>query len=140
MQAEVALTQLDPIGEHLVIVVDLVGEFADIFQPFLATLPLQTTGLVDDTIDEGGDAADERYLRPLFKIQSLSILHTQSLHSQFLTPLFKQIVGDILTSVLTVHVIKQPQREQQQYNGDDHCDHHQVQLYGGLIILAGTSL
>ena len=109
MQAEVALTQLDPVGEHLVIVIDLIGKLADIFEPFLATLPLQTVGFVDDTVDEGRDAADERNLRPLFEVQTLSVLHTQALHSQFLTPLLKQIVGNILTGMFAVHVVEQPQ-------------------------------
>ena len=59
MQAEVSLTQLDPVGKHIVIGIDLVGEFTDVFEPFLTPLALQTAGLVDDTVDERRNAVDE---------------------------------------------------------------------------------
>ena len=59
MQAEVSLAQLDPVGEHIVIGIDLVGEFTDVFEPLLTPLALQTAGLVDDTVDERRNAVDE---------------------------------------------------------------------------------
>ena len=42
--------------------------------------------------------------------------------------------------MLTVHVVEQPQREQQQHDGYHHSAHHDVQLYGGLLILTGSRL
>ena len=59
VQTEVSLTQLDPVGQHIVISIDLVGEFTHIVEPFLPTLTLQTAGLVDDAVDERCDAVDE---------------------------------------------------------------------------------
>ena len=42
--------------------------------------------------------------------------------------------------MLPVHVIEQPEREQQQDDGNHNGAQHQVQLLGGLLILVGTRL
>ena len=59
MQAQVALTQLDPVGQHVVVFANLVGELTDIVQFLLVAAILQTTGFVNDSVDEGGDTIDE---------------------------------------------------------------------------------
>ena len=140
MQAEVSLTQLNPVSEHIVIGIDLVGEFTHVVEPFLPALTLQTAGLVDDAVDKRCDAVDERDLRPLFQVQPLGVLHAQPLYRQLLTLLFKQVVGEILSGVFAVHVVEQPQREQQQHDGYHHRTHHDIQLYGRLLILTGSRL
>ena len=59
MQAQVTLTQLDPVGQHVVVFANLVGELTDIVQFLLVAAILQTTGFVNDSVDEGGDTIDE---------------------------------------------------------------------------------
>ena len=140
MQAEVTLTQLDPIGEDIVIGIDLFGKLTDVFEPFLAVIALQTTGLMDDAVDERCDTADKGDFRPLLQIQTLGVLDAQSLYGKFLTTLLKQIVGDVLTGVLAVHMVEEPQREQKQHDGYHNGNHHQVQLPGRLVVLVGARL
>ena len=135
MQAEISLTQLYPVGEHLVVVVDLVGQFTDV-------IPLGAVmfNSINDAVDEGRDAVDERDLRPLFEAEPLAVLHPQTLYGQLFALLFEEVVGDILTAFAAVHVVEEPEREKQQDDGDDDGNKHEVQLHGGLLILAGTGL
>ena len=40
--------------------------------------------------------------------------------------------------MLSVHVVEEPEREEQQQNGGNDGCNHQIELYGGLLILAGS--
>ena len=140
MQAEVALAQLDPIGQHVVVLADLIGELADIIKFLLIAVLLQATGFVDDSVNERSDAVDEGYLRPLLEVETFAVFNPETPKRQFLTPLLKQIVRDILSHMPTVHVVEQPEREQQQYDGYHHGAHHDVKLDCRLFILVGTRL
>ena len=93
-----------------------------------------------DAIDEGRDAIDERYLSTLLKIAALTTLYAQELGSQLLFLQIEEVVIRILVAVLAVHVIEEPQRENQQQDGGYHSSYHDVKLYGCLLILAGTRL
>ena len=59
LQVEFPLAQLDPVGEYLVVVVDLVGEFADIRQVLLLLRLSEMARGIEHTVDEGGDGVDE---------------------------------------------------------------------------------
>ena len=63
-QAELSLTQLNPVGEHVVALVDFVGQLANIFYALVARLRgfAQPFGFVDDAVDERRDIVDERHL------------------------------------------------------------------------------
>ena len=73
VERQAALAQLDPLREHGVQLVDLVGQFTDVRVAFclqrvaLAAF-LQHGDLVEHTVDEGDDAVDERHLRPLLEV------------------------------------------------------------------------
>ena len=56
MQTELALAQLDPVGEHIVVVVNLISQLANVSGIGL----LGRFHLVEDAIDERGDAINER--------------------------------------------------------------------------------
>ena len=144
MQAEVSLTQLYPVGEHLVVVVDLVSQLADIVHRLLTPYSffpfLLLSYFMYDPVDKGRDAVDERDLRPLFEAEPLAVLHPQALYGQLFALLFEEVVGDVLTAFAAIHVVEEPEREEQQDDGDDDGNQHKVQLPGGLLILAGTGL
>ena len=93
---------------------------------------------VEDAVDEGGDAVDERDLGPLLEVATLTALHAQQLGSQFLAFLFEEVVIRVLLTVFPVHVAEEPEREEQQQNGCNDGGNHQVELYGRLLILTGT--
>ena len=135
-QTKLALTQLNPVGQHIVVVVNLIGQLVNVCQITL----LGRSHLVKDAIDEGRDAIDERYLCTLFKIAALTALYAQELGCQFLFLQIEEVVIRILVAVLAVHVIEEPQRENQQQDGGYHSSNHDVKLYGRLLVLAGTSL
>ena len=59
MQTQVTLTQLNPIGQHFVVFTNLVGELTDIVQFLLIAAIFQTTGFMNDSVDEGGDTIDQ---------------------------------------------------------------------------------
>ena len=144
MQAEISLTQLYPVGEHLVVVVDLVSQLTDIVHRLLTPYSFSPSLLLSyfmyDAVDEGRDAVDERDFRPLFEAEPLAVLHPQTLYSQLFALLFEEVVGDVLTAFAAVHVVEEPEREEQQDDGDDDGNQHKVQLPGSLLILAGTGL
>ena len=72
-------------GEHVVIVVDLIGELADV-----ADIPaVGLLHLVDHTVDEGGDGIDKRHLGALFKVTALTVLHPQHQGCQFFSALLQ---------------------------------------------------
>ena len=144
MQAEISLTQLYPVGEHLVVVVDLVSQLADIVHRLLTPYSffpfLLLSYFMYDPVDKGRDAVDERDLRPLFEAEPLAVLHPQTLYGQLFALLFEEVVGDVLTAFAAIHVVEEPEREEQQDDGDDDGNQHKVQLPGSLLILAGTGL
>ena len=58
MQAEFSLSELDPVGQHVVVVIDLVGELTDVVHRLGGILSLrlvQVVHLVDDTVDKRRD-------------------------------------------------------------------------------------
>ena len=144
MKAEVSLTQLYPVGEHLVVVIDLVGQLADVVHRLLTPYSFSPSRLLAyfmyDAVDEGRDAVDERDLRPLFEAEAFAVLHPQALYGQLFALLFEEVVGDVLTALAAVHVVEEPEREEQQDDGDDDGTQHEVQLPGGLLILYGAGL
>ena len=143
METQVALTQLNPIGQHIVVFVDLVREFTDIVEFLLTPLAshqVLVIRLVDDAVDKWRDAIDEGDLGTLLQTESLAILHPEPLYSQLLVPLFEEVVGDVLTPFAAIHVVEEPEQEREQADGDDDGAQHDVQLHRGLLVLTRTGL
>ena len=143
LQTQFALAQLNPVGQHLVVVFYLVRQFTDILDAgvlrFLGHIALvHALHLVDDTVDKRGDGIHQRDLRTLLQTAALAVLQPQQSCRKFLALLFQQVVGHIHLLVLLVHVVEEPQEEQQQDDGHHHSRQHEVQLVGGLLILTGT--
>ena len=104
LQTQFTLTQLDPIGQHIVIGIDLICQFLDIGDIGLTRM----TGLIEDTVYKGCNGINQRHLCPLFQISSLTILHPQLTGSQQFFLLFKQIIRHILMIMFAVHVVEEP--------------------------------
>ena len=104
LQTEFSLTQLDPIGQHIVIGIDLICQFLDIGDIGFTRM----TGLIEDTVYKGCNGINQRYLRPLFQIPSFAILHPQLTGCQQFFLLFKEIIRHILMIMFTVHVVEEP--------------------------------
>ena len=55
METELALAQLNPVGEHIIVVVDLISQLADVYGIGL----LGRFHLVEDAIDKRRDTIDK---------------------------------------------------------------------------------
>ena len=62
MKTELALAQLNPIGQHIIIVINLIGEFLNILSIGL----LWILDLMEYTVDEWRDTIYKRYFGTLF--------------------------------------------------------------------------
>ena len=71
MQAELALPQLYPLREQVVLLVNLVREFSDVFHGVTAVLTVKMVDGVKDAVDEGGNAVDQRHLGALLQVAAL---------------------------------------------------------------------
>ena len=72
MQTECPLPQLNPVGQHIVIGIDLFGELADISGVALRC----SFHFMENAVDERCDTIDKRHLRTLLQIVTLGIFHT----------------------------------------------------------------
>ena len=86
-QAERTLAHLNPLRQHLVVLVDLVGEFRDVLVAFLPDRLCfvgisQPIDLVYHAVDERGDAIDKRHLGTLLQIATLVVGHMEASHLQ----------------------------------------------------------
>ena len=66
VQTQFALSQLYPVGQHVIILVYLINQLADVRHSFLAVVVAQTVHLVYHAVDERCDVAHQRYLGALF--------------------------------------------------------------------------
>ena len=124
MQTEFALAQLDPVGEHIVVVVDLISELANVSGIGL----LGRFHLVEDAIDERGDAIDKREFGTLLEVATLATLHTQFHGGYLLGFLFEEIVAHLSLRLLLVQVVEEPERETEQDDGCHDSNQHQIEL------------
>ena len=136
MQAEFTLTQLDPVSKHLVIVDNLIGQFTDVSH----IAAMGRLHLVENAVDKRCDRIDERHLGPLLEVSPLAVLHPEAHGRQLLSPLFENIVGNLLVAGLAVHVIEEPEREEQKEDGSHNGSQHDVELNRSLLVLTGTRL
>ena len=113
MQRQLALPQLYPLRQQLVLLVNLFSEFTDVFYTFWGIMPIEVLHLMQDTVDEGHDAHGQRHLGTLLQVATLVLLHTQTGLSHLLVLLFQLVVERAVLFLLLVQVVKEPQQEQQ---------------------------
>ena len=111
-QAQFALTQLNPMGQQVVLFVDLVCQFTDILQSFLPVLAflLQSFHLVDDTVDERHGSIDERHLSSLFQVTAFVPFNMQRSQCHLFPTLFQELVQLIIgvTLLSLVQIVEEP--------------------------------
>ena len=123
MEAELTLAQLDPVGEHIVVGVDLIGKFAHV-----GGIARGRLYFVEDAIDEGGNAVDERHFGTLFEIAALAALHAQLEGLQLFALLFEEVVDGFGLRVLLIEVVEEPQGEAEHDDGCHDGPEHEVEL------------
>ena len=108
MQTQFALAQLYPIRKHIVIIINLIYQLANIGQTLFALIIVETANLVQHTVDKRRDVTDKRYLGSLFKITALIILYLQQLGCKFLALLLVEIIRFFGLRLLLVQIVEQP--------------------------------
>ena len=73
LQTQFTLPQLNPVGQHAIVLTDLIREFPDIFN----ITAIRLLHLMDDPVDKRRDGVHQRHLRPLLKMSALTVLHPQ---------------------------------------------------------------
>ena len=140
MQAKLALLKLYPIGKYLVIFINLVEQLAYVLNALLAVVVAEAGNLMNHAIDERSDITYKRHLGTLLEILSLVLLNLQQLCGQLFTLLLVKVIGFLSLRLFLVEVIEQPQREEQQHNGQNNSYKHHVELSLLLLVLIGTCL
>ena len=153
-QVDVALSHLNPACQHIVVVVDAVGQFGDVREALVAhffrVLALQQPFyFVGNSVDKGHNAIGQRHLGPLLKVAFLVLQHLLTyecrllfdflallfqllgLGSSLLLPLlqgFEQRNNGKILVALAPHAMEHI--EQRQHKANHHHDscYHQVQL------------
>ena len=97
MQVEFTLSQLDPLSEHGVVVVDLVCQFADIGISFFSYRLVLVIGresfyLMEHSVDKRRDLIDESGFSPLFQISSFVIGQMKSRDLLFFYDFLMQVI------------------------------------------------
>ena len=80
MQPQVTLTELNPLGEHGIILIDFLGKFSNVCVSFLSELLIlgmirQSVDFVQHPVNQWCDTIDKGHLCPLLQIDSLAVLH-----------------------------------------------------------------
>ena len=86
-KAQCSLSHLNPLGQYLIVLIDLVGQFGDILVAFLFHLVrvlalYESIHLVYHSVDEWRNTIDERYLGTLLQVASLIVGEVQTSHLQ----------------------------------------------------------
>ena len=108
MEAQFALAQLYPICKHIVIIINLIYQLADIGHSLFALIIVETTNLVQHTVYKRRDVTDKRNLGSLLQISALIILNLQQLGSKFLALLLVEIIRLFGLRLLLVKIVEQP--------------------------------
>ena len=108
MQTQFALAQLYPIRKHIVIIIYLIYQLADIRHSLFALIIVQATNLVQHTVDKRSDVTDKRHFGSLLQITALIILNLQQLGSKFLALLLVEIIRFFGLRLLLVQIVEQP--------------------------------
>ena len=85
LQLEFSLTQLNPLGECLVVFVDGIGNLLDVGESlcpdgFRFTALLEFADFVNHAVDEGRDGVDEEYLGTVLQVAPLVLLQQYGGH------------------------------------------------------------
>ena len=114
MKIQLALTQLNPLRQHIVLFVNLVGQFTDVIQTILTVSSIgtsQTAHLVADAVDERENAHNHRHLGTLVKMAALGFLDTQPTHLQVFSFLLQQVDQLVVVLAAAIEVVEEPQQE-----------------------------
>ena len=90
MQAQLALSQLNPSCQQVVLLIDVVGKFTDIIQ--LAVVPGIMVNGIKNAVNKWCNTHDERNLSTLFQVTAFVVADAQASFSHFLVLLFQKIV------------------------------------------------
>ena len=143
MKIQLALTQLNPLRQHIVLFIDLIGQFSDVIQTFLRVGGInssETADLMTDTVYERQNTHNHRYLGTLVEMATLGFLNTQPAHLKVFGFLLQKIDQLMIVLAATIEIVEQPQQEHQQHNGPDNGNEHPVELFGSDVVLCGTGL
>ena len=108
MQVQFSLTKLYPLCQQLVLLVDVIGQLADILDMILLVLAIQVFHFVEDAVDKGQDTHRLRHLGALFEMATLILRHTQAGLGHLVVLLFQQIVQAVIFLALLVQSVEEP--------------------------------
>ena len=149
VQGQFTLAQLNPLGQQVVLRIDVIGQFADVFYVLriirrrlrmYAVWIVQVFGFMQNTVDERKDAHGERNLGALFQLAALISLHAQSGLSHLFVLLLQQVIKLVVFLLFPVEMVEEPQEEEQQDDGAKDCPYHEGQLVHGMVQQTGTRL
>ena len=131
--------------QHVVLLVDLVSQFTDIFYfSFLLLISqiVESADGMDNAVNKGHRGIDKRHLGTLLQVATLVSLNVKTRQCQILTALLQQFIEFItrLVFLSLVQVVKKPEHENEQHNGHQDNKHHDVLLRLCLAIHISTSL
>ena len=128
--------------QQVVLLVNLVCQFSDIFQLGIeiSTLPVvgQVVDGIQNAVDEGQNAHDLRHLGTLLHVAPLGLLDTQTADAQLIGLQLQEVVELMVLLATLVEMVEQPQQEQQQHDGSNDGPYHPVQLFGRGVENAGS--
>ena len=101
-------------GQDVILCVNLVGQFTDIVYrsySIYSSYSAYIFYLMNNPVDERGDAHDHRYLGTLFQMTTLISLNTQLCLSDFVSLQFQQLIILTVLFLPLTHPVEQPQEE-----------------------------
>ena len=93
---------------------------------------------MEDAVDEGRDAVDQRNLGALLQMAALRLLHAQVAAAQLVGFLLQHVVQLVVILLAPVLAVEEPQQEHQHQNGCQDGYEHPVELHRRLVVLGGT--
>ena len=123
MEIQTALTQLNPLCQHIIIFIDLIGQFLNIAKPFLPYLEQillfisrrfsmrsvsDSLHFMDNTVYEWYDADDKCDLGPLFQMLFFVALHPHPCFCNFFLLLFQDLCQLVVLLLPAVHAVEDP--------------------------------
>ena len=90
MQAQLALSQLNPTCQQVILLIDVISKFTDIIQ-LTVVLGIMVNG-IKNAVNERCNTHDERNLSTLFQVTAFVVADAQASFRHFLVLLFQKIV------------------------------------------------
>ena len=142
METQLSLAQLYPLRQLVVLLIDIISQFADIVQTLgivgIIGILSNLVCLMTNAVDKWQNTHRHRYLGTLLQVAALIALHTQTGLGNFLVLLLQQVVILRILLTLTIETVEEPQQENHQQNGNDNGEQHPVELAGLMVENACT--